>query len=74
MGQLVANLALAAGAAEVNGIWEVGDEQLLEAARRLIHRNRGRGAVDVEPFAAPEPGGVKAFPVSSLTEPPRQVS
>jgi len=40
LGQLVANLALAAG--QDGGVWEVEDEQLLEAARRLIQRNRVR--------------------------------
>lgn len=44
MGQLVANLALAAGATEGEAIWEVADEQLLIAAHRLIDRNRGREA------------------------------
>jgi hypothetical protein len=43
MGQLVANLAMAAGGADAGAIWDVEDEQLLAAARRLIERNRGRG-------------------------------
>ena len=43
MGQLVANLATAAGNADPNAVWDVEDEQLLAAARRLIERNRGRG-------------------------------
>jgi hypothetical protein len=42
MGQLVANLATAAGAADAGAIWDVEDEQLLTAARRLIERNRER--------------------------------
>ncbi len=45
MGQLVANLVLAAGTSDAAAIWEVEDEQLLAAARRLIERNAGRKAV-----------------------------
>ena len=41
MGQLVANLVTAAGGTDVAAIWEIEDEQLLIAARRLIQRNRG---------------------------------
>jgi hypothetical protein len=40
MGQLVANLVLAAGGSDGGAIWEVEDERLLAAARRLIGRNR----------------------------------
>jgi hypothetical protein len=40
LGQLIANLALAAG--KDGAIWDVQDEELLAAARRLIERNRGR--------------------------------
>jgi hypothetical protein len=40
LGQLVANLALAAG--KDGAIWDVQDEELLAAARRLIERSRGR--------------------------------
>jgi hypothetical protein len=46
MGQLVANLVMAAGGTDAGAIWEVQDEQLLAAARRLIERNGGRGAVN----------------------------
>lgn len=42
MGQLVANLVQAAGGAKPADIWDIEDEQLLAAARRLIQRNRGR--------------------------------
>ncbi len=42
LGQLVANLATAAGCADAGAIWDIEDEQLLLAARRLIERNRGR--------------------------------
>jgi hypothetical protein len=42
-GQLVANLATAAGCQGPEAIWDVEDEQLLAAALRLIARNSGRG-------------------------------
>ncbi len=42
LGQLVANLVTAAGGTDAGAIWDVEDEQLLAAARRLIERNRGR--------------------------------
>jgi hypothetical protein len=42
MGQLVANLVTAAGRTDAGDIWEIEDEKLLLAARRLIERNRGR--------------------------------
>lgn len=42
MGQLVANLVTAAGGMDAGAIWEVEDQDLLAAARRLIERNRGR--------------------------------
>ncbi len=48
MGQLVANLVTAAGGMDAGAIWDMEDEKLLAAARRLIERNRGRTA---------EPGG-----------------
>jgi hypothetical protein len=42
LGQLVANLTLAAGCDGDGAVWEVEDEQLLTAARRLIQGNRLR--------------------------------
>ncbi len=42
LGQLVANLTLAAGRDGDGEIWNVEDEELLSAARRLIERNRNR--------------------------------
>jgi hypothetical protein len=41
-GQLVLNLASAAGVSDPSAIWDVEDDQLLVAARRLIERNRSR--------------------------------
>jgi hypothetical protein len=74
MGQLVANLVLAAGGTDGGAIWEVEDERLLAAARRLIDRNRGRDANTAEPAAAPGRGGVGSSPGSTSPQPPRQVS
>ena len=42
MGQLIANLVTAAGGVDAGAIWDIEDEQLLTAARRLLERNRGR--------------------------------
>jgi hypothetical protein len=42
MGQLVANLVTAAGATGEGAIWDIEDDQLLAAARRLIEQNEGR--------------------------------
>jgi hypothetical protein len=42
MGQLVANVVMAAGGTDPGAIWEREDDQLLAAARRLIERNRAR--------------------------------
>jgi hypothetical protein len=44
-GQLVANLALAAGRDGESAIWNVEDDELLSAAKRLLERNRGRSSV-----------------------------
>jgi hypothetical protein len=44
MGQLVANLTQAAGRDREGAIWDVEDEELLAAARRLIERNQSRTA------------------------------
>jgi hypothetical protein len=54
MGQLVANLVTAAGATDAGAIWDVEDEQLLAAARRLVERNRGRATVHGAPGATPD--------------------
>lgn len=48
MGQLIANLATAAGETDANAIWDIEDDKLLAAARRLIERNRGRIAVNAD--------------------------
>ncbi|MGL4460928.1 MAG: hypothetical protein ACRC1K_02155 [Planctomycetia bacterium] len=49
LGQLIANLAQAAGRDQEDGVWDVEDDQMLAAARRLIERHRDRRTVEAEP-------------------------
>ena len=42
LGQTLVTLVTAAGGEKVGDIWEMDDDRLLEAARRLADRNRGR--------------------------------
>jgi hypothetical protein len=42
LGQMISNLVTAAGGTEAGAIWDIEDEELLQAARRLIERNRER--------------------------------
>jgi hypothetical protein len=74
MGQLVANLVMAAGGTDGSAIWDIEDEQLLAAARRLVTRNRGRQTSNAEPAAAPDGRGVTSDPGSAASQPPRPVS
>ena len=74
IGQLVANLTQAAGRDREGAIWEVEDDELLAAARRLIDRNRPHRAPTAEHIAADDRGGVQSFPGPTATEPPRRVS
>jgi hypothetical protein len=74
MGQLVANLVLAAGGVDGSAIWDIEDDRLLSAARRLIERNRGRQANGAEPAATPDCGGVTMSPSATPSQPPRPVS
>jgi hypothetical protein len=53
MGQLVANLVTAAGGVDAGAIWDMEDDLLLAAARRLIERNRENRA---EPQPAADRG------------------
>jgi hypothetical protein len=43
MGQLVANVVMAAGGTDAGAIWDMEDKQHLAACRRLIARNQGAG-------------------------------
>lgn len=47
-GQLVANLVQATGGTHAAAIWDIEDEQLLAAARRLIDRNGARRPMPAE--------------------------
>jgi len=40
LGQMIANLAMAAGRTEASGVWDVEDSEALEAAQRLLERHR----------------------------------
>ena len=62
MGQLVANLVTAAGGKDAGAIWDVEDEQLLAAARRLIERNGRRQAVNAKVTAASDRSGESSPP------------
>ncbi|MBC7816790.1 MAG: hypothetical protein IAG10_07875 [Planctomycetaceae bacterium] len=42
LGQTMANLAMAAGRAESNAVWDLEDDEALSAARRLIERRAAR--------------------------------
>ena len=49
LGQTLVNLVTAAGGENASDIWEMEDDRLLEAALRLVERNRGREA-DASPI------------------------
>ena len=44
LGQLVANLATLAHGAKAEAVWDAEDEELLQAARRLLQHYRARQA------------------------------
>ena len=44
LGQTLVTLVTAAGGVNASDIWEMEDDRLLEAAMRLVERNRGREA------------------------------
>jgi hypothetical protein len=74
LGQLIANLLVAAGHADGGAIWDVEDQQLLAAARRLMANNRDRKGIGAEPSGTPD-RGMPLPPLGTTTpEPPRQVS
>jgi hypothetical protein len=51
-GQLLANLVTAAGGMDAEAIWDIEDEELLAAARRLIAREQ---LAEFWPFALRQP-------------------
>lgn len=42
LGQMIANLATAAGLMNASGVWDLEDDQALTAARRLLERRKGQ--------------------------------
>src|SRR5689334_6122300 len=74
VGQLVANLTQAAGRDREGAIWDVEDEELLAAARRLIDRNRPHRAPGADSGAEPDRGRINGPPTNTTPRPPRQVS
>ena len=44
LGQMLANLAMAAGRTDAGGVWDLEDTEALAAARRLLHRRRQEAA------------------------------
>jgi hypothetical protein len=58
LGQLVANLVTAAGGTDAAAIWDMEDEQLLAAARRLLERNLIREEMKGGFFDGPDRGGM----------------
>jgi hypothetical protein len=74
IGQLVANLTQAAGRDTDGAIWDVEDDELLAAARRLIDRNRAHRTLGVEQGASPEHGNVNGTPTSTALPAPRIVN
>jgi hypothetical protein len=46
LGQMLANLAMAAGRPESGAVWDLEDNEALAAARRLLDRHRQQVASD----------------------------
>jgi hypothetical protein len=47
LGQMLANLAMAAGRTDAGGVWDLEDSEALAAARRLLNRRRQEAASGV---------------------------
>jgi hypothetical protein len=54
LGQTLANLATTAGRMDSGGVWDLEDEEALEAARTLIQQYSERKPDDAEEGAGPE--------------------
>jgi hypothetical protein len=46
LGQMLANLAMAAGHAESGAVWDLEDSEAIMAARRLVDRHARRQAIE----------------------------
>ena len=71
LGQLIANMATVARGAVAGAIWEMEDDELLDAIRWQLQQlsSRADGA-DAESNAAPERGGITSS-LGSTPQPPR---
>ena len=69
VGQLVASLTQAAGRDREGAIWDVEDDELLLAARRLIDRNRAHRTPISEQGTTPDPGVLQSFPLPTGPKP-----
>ena len=74
LGQLVASLTQAAGRDRDGAIWDVEDEELLAAARRLVDRNRPHRVPKTDPTVAPGGGGATPLPGATAPGASRPVS
>ena len=75
LGQLIANMATVARGAVAGAIWEMEDDELLDAIRwQLRQLSSHPAAGDAEPVAAPDRGGITPSHESAPAQPPRQVS
>jgi hypothetical protein len=54
LGQTLANLATTAGRLDSGGVWDLEDEEALEAARTLIRQYSDIGCAEAEPTDGPE--------------------
>jgi hypothetical protein len=54
LGQMLANLATTAGRLDSGGVWDLEDEEALEAARTLIRQYSDIGSAEAEPTDGPE--------------------
>jgi hypothetical protein len=54
LGQTLANLATTAGRLDSGGVWDLEDEEALEAARTLIRQYSDIGCAEAQPTDGPE--------------------
>jgi hypothetical protein len=73
LGQLIANMATVARGAIPGAIWEMEDDELLEAIRWQLQQLASRAATDADAGAAPDRGSNTPSP-GSVASTPHQVS
>ena len=75
LGQLIANMATVARGAVGGAIWEMEDDELLDAIRWQLQQLSSRTtAGEAEPEGAPDCGGITSSHGSAPPQPPRQAS